>query len=103
MIRFFRKIEARKYGVPFRYKEWYNYAAAISKKERESNVGRFIVIFDENGRYITCPKLGEYVTIKNNGELYLYKIVGFKNSNPNSDWLYDDDWINPIVEFVKKK
>ena len=29
-------------------------------------------------------------------------IVGFDNDSKDKDWLYDTDYINPIIEFKKK-
>lgn len=72
----------------------------LPQNERKSC--NYIEIFDENGSYIRCPKVGGMVKYRYNGGLYLYKVVDFRNGNWNSDWLNDGDWINPIIEFVSK-
>lgn len=73
----------------------------IPKKERGNGERRYIIIFDKDGNYIDCPNEGGFVTVYHFGKLYLYKVVGFENESRNRDWLFDGDWINPIVEFVK--
>ena len=95
-----RMSEAEKYGVPFRDREWYNYMAMIPKAERKEY--SFIEIFDANGKYVACPSVGGEVILNNKGERYVYEVVGFKNDSPMSDWLYDGDWINPIIEYLRK-
>lgn len=100
-MKIFRIIKAKIHKVPFRKEEWYNYSAMKTKQERKSRAFNHIVIFDENGDYISCPKIGGIVTYCHNGKLYKYKIVGFKNDSPNRDWLFYGDWINPIIEFVE--
>lgn len=95
-----RKREAKKYGVPFREREWYNFRAMLSKDSLADN--SFIEIFDENGRYIDCPCVGGEVVYNSKGQRYLYRIVGFENESRNRDWLYDMDYINPVVEYLRK-
>ena len=36
------------------------------------------------------------------GKRYEYKIIGFENESRNRDWLYDTDYINPVVEYLRK-
>lgn len=100
-MKIIRRIIAKIYGVPFRERMWYNYMAMIPKDERESKDKRYIVIFDKGGEYIDCPKVGGLVTVYYYGKLYLYKVIDFKNDSRCGDWLFDGDWKNPIVEFVK--
>lgn len=95
-----RKHEAQHEGVPYQKREWYNYCAMIPKKERAEK--SFIEIFDENDHYINCPGIGGTVIYNNKGKRYLYEIIGFDNASRYSDWLYDGDWINPIVRYVRK-
>lgn len=97
---FYRKRQAKRYRVPFREKMWYNFMAFVPKEERDKSW--YIEIFDEKGEYINCPKIGGVVVCNFCGVRYQYVIVDFKNSNRYSDWLYDNDYINPVCEFVKK-
>ena len=97
---FNRKIKAKKLGIPFRKREWYNYRAMLSKEELPEY--SFIEIFNENGRYIDCPPIGGTVIYNIKGKKYLYRVVDFKNESRNRDWLYDTDYINPIIEFVEE-
>lgn len=100
-MKIIRRIIASINGVPFREKMWYNYMAMIPKNERDSIGKKYIVIFDKDGEYIKCPKIGELVTVYYWGKLYLYKVIDFQNESRYRDWLYEGDWINPIIEFVK--
>ena len=95
-----RKRQAKKYGIPFRERKWYNYRAMLPKDELPNKT--FIEIFDENDRYIDCPDIGGTVILNDKGSRYTYRVVGFKNESRNRDWLYDTDYINPIIEFVGK-
>jgi len=98
--RLIRKHQAKKFGVPFQKKEWYNYAAMVGV-EKGSEVG-CIEIFDENRQYIDCPSIGGFVVYNFKGQRFKYKVVGFDNASRDSDWLYSTDYINPIIEFVSK-
>jgi hypothetical protein len=95
-----RRREAKREGVPYEKRMWYNYRAMLSKDELAGK--SFIEIFDKSGSYINCPGIGGTVIYNNKGRHYLYEIVGFKNESRYSDWLYDGDWINPIVRYVGK-
>ena len=96
-----RKREAKGYGVPFKTRMWYNYRAMLPKSELPKK--SFIEIFDEDGRYISCPNKGGEVIYNDRGIRYRYQVVGFDNDSRNRDWLYDGDWINPIVEYIGKE
>lgn len=98
-MKLWRMIQARRHKVPFRSREWYNFRAHIRKEECPRY--DFIEIFDDDGKYIPCPQIGEHVIYNVHGTKYIYKVVGFKNNSMYSDWLYDSDYINPIIEFVK--
>lgn len=100
-MKILRKIRAKKHKVPFMERMWYNYMAMIPKEERENGERRYIIIFDKDGNYIDCPNVGGFVIVYHYGKLYLYKVVRFENESRNRDWLFDGDWIHPIVEFVK--
>ena len=95
-----RKREAKREGVPYQGRVWYNYRAMLSKADLAED--SFIEIFDADGRYIKCPDVGGTVIYNDKGRRFLYEVIGFDNDSPNSDWLYDDDWINPIVRYVGK-
>lgn len=95
-----RKNEANKEGVPFRMREWYNYRVYLGKENRDAN--SFIECFDDNGKYINCPGIGGEVIYNKNGVRYRYKVIGFKNEDANSDWLYLSDCIYPVIEYVGK-
>jgi len=89
------------YHIPFTKKAWYNFQAMIPSDTY--NERSFIVIFNEQNKYIPCPPIGSNVVYKIHGVSYLYKIIGFENESPYKDWLYpDSDYINPIIEFMKK-
>lgn len=96
-----RKHEAKKEGVPFRFKKWYNLRAMLSNNELEKNT--FIEIFDNDGRYIDCPSVGGEVILNNHGKRYRYKVVSFQNESRFSDWLYDTDYIFPVIEYLGKE
>ena len=98
-MKLIRYIRAKINKVPFREKEWYNFRAFIQKDEEDKYP--HIEIFDENNKYIPCPKVGGTVVYNNKGKRFLYKVVGFKNSSRDSDWIYDSDYINPVIEFIK--
>lgn len=70
-------------------------------RKEEYNKYPHIHIWDENGNYIPCPECGGEVVFIVKGVRYLYKVVGFKNESRNRDWLYDSDYIYPIIEFLK--
>lgn len=89
------------YKVPFQKRVWYNHAAMIKSKEWDEF--NLIMCFDDNGSYINCPKIGGEVIYRIQGVDYIYKVVGFDNDNQSSDWLYSSDYINPIIQFVRKK
>lgn len=99
-MKLIRKLKARYYGVPFRKKVWYNYFAMILSTDWKDTEG--IVCFHDDGRYIECPGWGKHVVYSVKGVLYAYRIVGFQNDNPDRDWLYPSDYINPVIEFVGK-
>lgn len=99
-MRFTRFIKSKIYNVPFRTRVWYNLMAMLPKEKRTSN--NYINIFDKDGRYIDCPGIGKFVHYFYNGSWYLYKIVGFDNERRDRDWLYDTDYIHPVIEFVKQ-
>lgn len=105
IISYFRSLlkrrEAKREGVPYEKRMWYNYRAMLSKDELAEK--SFIEIFDKSGCYINCPGIGGTVVYNNKGRRYLYEIIGFKNESRYSDWLYDGDWINPIVRYVGKQ
>lgn len=104
IIKFFQtlrlKHEAKRHGVPFRERMWYNYRAMLPKDRLAEK--SFIEIFDAEGRYVNCPGIGGEVIYNDHGRRYRYRVIGFENESPNKDWLYDGDWINPIVEYVGK-
>lgn len=95
-----RKREAKREGVPYRKRMWYNYRAMLPKKSLAEN--SFIEIFDKDDHYINCPGVGGTVIYNNKGRRYIYEVIGFDNDSPNKDWLYDSDYINPIVRYVGK-
>ena len=99
IIRFIRLIRALINKAPFIKKEWYNYQAMIPRAKYGEHT--FIECFDKNGKYISCPNEGGTVVYNIEGKRYLYQIIGFKNSSRYSDWLYDTDYINPVIQFVK--
>ena len=99
MKRIFRRLRAKKLGVPFRKREWYNYRAMLSKDNLNDTL--FIEIFNDKGRYVECPKIGGTVVYNIKGTKYIYRVIGFKNESRNRDWLYNSDYIHPIIEFVK--
>ena len=95
-----RKREAKREGVPYQERMWYNYRAMLSKTDLAKY--SFIEIFDADGSYINCPGIGGTVIYNDKGQRYLYEVIGFDNNSRDSDWLYDGDWINPIVRYVEK-
>ena len=99
MKRIIQFIKAQLLGVPFTTRVWYNFRAMLSKDELLNH--SFIEIFDERGSYIDCPPVGGTVIYNIKGKKYLYEVVGFKNESRSRDWLYDTDYINPIIRFVK--
>lgn len=96
-MKILRKIRAKKYGVPFRERVWYNSLAHTRAEDANG-----IVIFDNNDKYIDPPRIGGLVTYRYKQQLYQYKVVAYKNDSRYRDWLYDTDYINPIIEFVRK-
>lgn len=99
MLKIFRKMLARYYKVPFPKKEWYNYRAMLGT---DVSGKTFIESFDDNNKYILPPKKGEEVIYNVKGKRYVYIVVGFEDDSPNRDWLFDYDWVNPIIQFKKK-
>lgn len=95
-----RKKEAKKNGVPFRQRMWYNYRAMLPKERAKKS--SFIECFNKYGKYIDCPGVGGKVIYNDKGKRYEYKIIGFENESRNRDWLYDTDYINPVVEYLRK-
>ena len=92
-------INALRYNAPFRKRVWYNFRAMLPLKEL---IGySFVEIFDEDDNYISCPGIGGTVVYNINGRKFLYRVVGFQNESRNRDWLYDTDYINPVIEFIK--
>lgn len=79
IISYFRSLlkrrEAKRECVPYKKRMWYNYRAMLSKDSLAEE--SFIEIFDESGRYISCPGIGGTVIYNNKGRRYLYEIVGF--------------------------
>ena len=100
LIRTNRKRQARKHGVPFRDRMWYNYQAMLPEDIWTDK--SFIEIFDNDGKYIVCPSVGGEVVYNDKGQRYMYRIIGFKNESRNRDWLYDSDYIHPVVEYLRK-
>ena len=103
MFSFIRRIRAAKCGTPFRTKEWYNFRAHISKdtKDEYAHIEIFDTTKPKYSQYIPCPSYGGTVVYNNKGKRYLYKIVGFRNESRDRDWLYDTDYINIVIEFVR--
>ena len=95
-----RKREAKREGVPYQERIWYNSRAMLSKADLAEY--SFIEIFDADGSYINCPGIGGTVIYNDKGRRYLYEVIGFDNNSRDSDWLYEGDWINPIVRYVEK-
>lgn len=95
-----RKREAKREGVPFRKRMWYNYRAMLPKDALSDK--SFIEIFDERGRYIDCPGIGGEVIYNYKGQRYRYRVIDFRNDSRNRDWLYDTDYIHPVVEYIGK-
>ena len=89
---------AKYYKVPFRQKVWYNYRAMLG---RDHEYKTFVECFDKDGNYI-YPIRGLDVIYYVKGKRYVYIIVGFDNDSKDKDWLYDTDYINPIIEFKRK-
>lgn len=96
-----RKREAKREGVPYEERMWYNYRAMLPKDRLAEK--SFIEIFDADGYYIKCPGIGGTVIYNDKGRRFLYEVIGFDNDPPSRDWLYHDDWINPIVRYVGKQ
>jgi hypothetical protein len=94
-----RMIMAAICKVPFRKRVWYNYRAMLPSDHLAGK--NFVEIFDENGHYIDCPGVGGTLVYNVNGVRYLYLVIDFKNESRNRDWLYDTDYINPVIEFVR--
>lgn len=97
-MKILRKIRAKKYGVPFRIRVFYNYLAHVRKENYDDG----IIIFDDKNDYIDPPRIGGLVTYRYKKQLYQYRVVAYQNENPNRDWFYDTDYIHPIIEFVRK-
>ena len=99
-MKLIRKLLAILYHVPFEVTVWYNYRAMLPKNKLEGKT--FVECFDANGKYIYPPEKGENVIYNIQGQRFLYKIVGFDNDRRDKDWLYSTDYINPIIQFVKR-
>ena len=97
MIKIIRKLLAWHYKVPFRQKVWYNCQAMLG---RDYEYKTFVECFDKDGNYI-YPIKGLDVIYYVKGKRYVYTIVGFDNDSKDSDWIYDTDYINPIIEFKR--
>lgn len=95
----FRRVRAAICKVPFRKRVWYNFQAMVPSDHLAGK--SYIEIFDEHDRYIDCPDVGGLLVYNINGARYLYRVIGFKNESRNRDWLYDTDYINPVIEFEK--
>lgn len=94
------KREAKRNSVPFRKRMWYNLQAMYPKVKQVDK--SFIECFDVNGKYINCPGIGGTVIYNDKGRRFRYRIVGFQNDSRFRDWLYDSDYINPVVEYLGK-
>lgn len=68
---------------------------------RDHEYKTFVECFDKDGKYI-YPIKGLDVIYYVKGKRYVYTIVGFDNDSKDKDWLYDTDYINPIIEFKRK-
>lgn len=103
IISFFRalilKRRARKLGVPYVKREWYNYRANTTREY--ADVHGHLLTFYKRRRYITCPAEGENVVYRKYGHFFLYRIIGFQNDDKNRDWRYDCDHIHPVIQFVR--
>ena len=100
IMRFLKRREAKKYGVPYKERMWWHYECMLGTQHRDEHP--HLECFDEKGKYINCPPIGGEVTYYDKGNRYVYRIVDFDNESRDRDWLYDGDWINPICEFVRK-
>lgn len=89
---------AKYYKVPFEKEVWYNYRAMLGT---DVSGKTFVECFDKDGKYI-YPIKGLDVIYYVKGKRYVYTIVGFDNDSKDKDWLYDTDYINPIIEFKRK-
>ena len=69
---------------------------------RDHEYKTFVECFDNEGNYIYPIEVGMDVIYYVKGKRYVYTIVGFDNDRPDKDWLYDTDYINPIIEFKRK-
>jgi len=92
-----RKREAKREGVPYEKREWYNYRAMLPKADLAEK--SFIEIFDADGSYINCPGIGGTVIYNDKGRRFLYEIIGFDNETHN--W-YEGERNKPIVRYVGK-
>lgn len=103
MFKIIRKLLAKhKYKVPFQLKTWYNYQLALRSYDESTSNRDYVIVIDKDNRYIKCPQVGGLLTYRIHGEDYQYIVVGFDNESPRRDWLYPTDYINPIIQFVKK-
>lgn len=98
-MKILRKFLAWLYDVPFEEKVWYNYRAMLG---RDHEYKTFVECFDKDGNYIYPIEIGMEVIYYVKGKRYVYTIVGFDNDSKDKDWLYDTDYINPIIEFKRK-
>lgn len=96
---YFKRRECRRLGIPFRKKEWYNYR--INALPEMADEYGHICVFDQEGNYIRPPKKGDTVVYRKHGLFYLYRIVGFDNGNPCSDWRHHWDWVDPVIEYIR--
>ena len=98
-MRLIRKLMAKYYQVPFRQKVWYNYRVMLGRDHKDKT---FVECFDKEGGYIYPIEIGMEVIYYVKGKRYAYTIVDFDNDSKDKDWLYDTDYINPIIEFKRK-
>lgn len=98
-MKIIRMFKALLNKAPFHKRVWYNYRAMLPLEELIGD--SFVEIFDEEGHYISCPGIGGTVVYNINGRKFLYRVVGFQNESRNRDWLFDTDYINPVIEFIK--
>lgn len=92
-----RKREAKREGVPYEKRMWYNYRFMLPKSRLAEK--SFIEIFDADGCYINCPGIGGSVIYNDKGRRYLYEVIGYDNETHN--W-YEGERNAPIVRYVGK-
>lgn len=92
-----RKREAKREGIPYEKRMWYNYRFMLPKSRLAEK--SFIEIFDADGCYINCPDIGGSVIYNDKGRRYLYEVIGFDNNSQNE---YAVERKDPIVRYVGK-